>query len=1017
MTSNSDVIERKVVDVSGRLGSLYDAIIDDIVKQHSIQATRTQKLEKSSVCQLFEGSRSRNGIDYFNKMDIDDAMQTSILLDLVHTSGVSCLANYYDCIDQNTRFLYYSYRSKQEELDITSQNVKEILPNPSLSTTATHVINKIVWGFEILCIIQISTQQSSEKIDGFLERVSNQLKNYEESLTITDDEKQQINELKTVVVYGSETCVENAHVRLLDILYGIQGWKRHDNFHHPLKYTMRCLNGLYGYKHFPKLAELSTDNNNTIEQMKSTITSLNGPMKYYKVLFDKLPKEFKKPTLNQMLKDANQYYNACVSKFKIIRQNHHKLLTSIRQGQYNRSELNNLMADEQYSSKEIGEIHNHIRKTYQLLLKENLIEQLSKDNIRYINVLDLQCDGRVSITLERVENVIRQTLATGKTHVFVLHSTDNLMHKDRNRWNSFYEQLILKRQQTTDTTELVYVDFTECSHILEEFITPRLLTDFSSQALSNYPTDTNRSFEPISTASSVTEIKILLIGESGCGKSSFINAFVNYLFFDSLQQAEQSQPIVLIPVSFLLTTGDQFEEVTVKFGEADGNENFEHIGQSVTQQCRSYLLELNDKIHLRFIDTPGMGDTRGIDQDEKNIHHILTYVNNLSHLNAICLLLKPNTSRLNIFFRSCVHQLLTYLTPVGYRNIIFCFTNARSTFFAPGDTGPLLRKMLQQEPFTDVPFRKENTFCFDSESFRYLAARKCHVTFDTFQMEEYQQSWTKSVSESHRLLRFIKTRDAYILDECPSQRKYTFEISLLARPLMETLRLFIYNWKLRATGHVTQQIILEQYPINGKLCTSCAQNDIVNVHPFWIVQYGSAKDNNKEPCFCSAEDSQFLLEYSVKHSIDSSQVDVSSEEFEKKYHGFLYQCDKLAYFFRQQGLPNQDDPFTSILDRFLDEERHISEKKCNKGKLNKGINDELRAIKRQRQQNKKRLIDLDEKLSLHDVYLVISSLKSMPEIRNQIECIQISRRLKMEETEHRVKIPSINNKILASITD
>ena len=141
-----------------------------------------------------------------------------------------------------------------------------------------------------------------------------------------------------------------------------------------------------------------------------------------------------------------------------------------------------------------------------------------------------------------------------------------------------------------------------------------------------------------------------------------------------------------------------------------------------------------------------MGDTRGLDQDEKNIQHILTYVNNLSHINAICLLFKPNASRLNIFFRSCIHQLFTYLTPIGYQNIIFCFTNARSTFYAPGDTGPLLRQMLKQEHLDDIPFQKQNTFCFDSESFRYLAARKCNVEFDDFQKEECWKSWTTSVS-------------------------------------------------------------------------------------------------------------------------------------------------------------------------------------------------------------------------------------------------------------------------------
>ena len=181
-----------------------------------------------------------------------------------------------------------------------------------------------------------------------------------------------------------------------------------------------------------------------------------------------------------------------------------------------------------------------------------------------------------------------------------------------------------------------------------------------------------------------------------------------------------------IPVSFMMTIGDNFEERIVKFGEIDSsnNEDFDHPGQSVTQHCKSYVFNLNrnDGKKLRIIDTPGFGDTRGLDQDDLNMQHILEYINNLTHLNAICFLLKPNASRLNIFFRSCLTQLFDFLGPNIRKNIIFCFTNARSTFYAPGDTAPLLKTMLKSLSMNDIPFKKENTFCFDSESFRYLVA-------------------------------------------------------------------------------------------------------------------------------------------------------------------------------------------------------------------------------------------------------------------------------------------------------
>ncbi|CAF2762951.1 unnamed protein product [Rotaria sp. Silwood2] len=78
-------------------------------------------------------------------------------------------------------------------------------------------------------------------------------------------------------------------------------------------------------------------------------------------------------------------------------------------------------------------------------------------------------------------------------------------------------------------------------------------------------------------------MNILLLAETGVGKSTFINAFVNYLKYNKLEEAEKN-PVVLIPVSLFITTGDDFEEHLVKFEGKDGisDEDHKQIGQSVT---------------------------------------------------------------------------------------------------------------------------------------------------------------------------------------------------------------------------------------------------------------------------------------------------------------------------------------------------------------------------------------------------------------------------------------------------
>ncbi|CAF4227378.1 unnamed protein product, partial [Rotaria sordida] len=112
---------------------------------------------------------------------------------------------------------------------------------------------------------------------------------------------------------------------------------------------------------------------------------------------------------------------------------------------------------------------------------------------------------------------------------------------------------------------------------------------------------------------------------------------------------------------------------------------------------------------------------------------------------------------------------------------------------------------------------------FDSESFRYLAARKCGVEFDEFVKQKCINNWTRSVAESVRLLHFILNLKPYNLNEWQSIRKAVLEISILARPLMETLRLILYNWKLRETGTVTKGIVLNSNFVRTELCSNCAQ--------------------------------------------------------------------------------------------------------------------------------------------------------------------------------------------------
>ncbi|RIA81664.1 hypothetical protein C1645_547454 [Glomus cerebriforme] len=294
------------------------------------------------------------------------------------------------------------------------------------------------------------------------------------------------------------------------------------------------------------------------------------------------------------------------------------------------------------------------------------------------------------------------------------------------------------------------------------------------------------------------EINILLLGETGVGKSTFINAFVNYLKFDTLSEAKSGNMEVLISSQFTLTD-ENYDMKTIKIGNDDSNEQLEKVGMSATQECKSYAFYAAENKIVRLIDTPGIGDTRGIDQDKKNFENILKYISHHRYINGICILLKPNNSRLTVVFRFCIQELLSHLHRNAKDNIVFCFTNARGTFYRPGDTLPPLKIQLgelKKRSSVEIKVNQDTIYCFDNESFRFLAALKENMPFTEADEQNFAESWKKSVDESLRLIQYLVTRQPHQVKDTLSLNNARNIVVFLSKPLAEIGQLIQTNIKL-----------------------------------------------------------------------------------------------------------------------------------------------------------------------------------------------------------------------------
>lgn len=111
---------------------------------------------------------------------------------------------------------------------------------------------------------------------------------------------------------------------------------------------------------------------------------------------------------------------------------------------------------------------------------------------------------------------------------------------------------------------------------------------------------------------------------------------------------EEQQLQWFITSSFVSVAGKTLIQKEVKVGESV---NDTVVGNSATHSSTPYVVNL-EGCTLRLIDTTGIGDTRGTDEDQKNMEDILNTINHYDVLHCIVILLKPNDSRLGVIFKN-----------------------------------------------------------------------------------------------------------------------------------------------------------------------------------------------------------------------------------------------------------------------------------------------------------------------------------------------------------------------------
>lgn len=332
-----------------------------------------------------------------------------------------------------------------------------------------------------------------------------------------------------------------------------------------------------------------------------------------------------------------------------------------------------------------------------------------------------------------------------------------------------------------------------------------------------FPLENPKIDSPFGIYSKSKDINILILGQSGVGKSTFINAISNYLLYERLDEALKNRFHFLIRSELKQTDGDQHEKVYF-CGEQDDNENTE-IGESATQSCRSYIFPLGNR-SLRLIDVPGIGDTRGIERDKINVTQILNHVSQYPYLNGICILLKATETRTNVQFTFCLKELFRFLHRSAQHNIFFICTESRTKDYKIVESFKMTQNILKDinsKNEAEIPVSKDRLFAFDNECVQFFLKKYNNLEVPDELMKYYGKSWQFSVKSFDSLIQAIlkvdphRVRDTVSLNEASQQ-------SQIISGLLKTTDKIIEENKQLAEEHrqkilnktVVQRNILEQ---------------------------------------------------------------------------------------------------------------------------------------------------------------------------------------------------------------
>lgn len=207
-------------------------------------------------------------------------------------------------------------------------------------------------------------------------------------------------------------------------------------------------------------------------------------------------------------------------------------------------------------------------------------------------------------------------------------------------------------------------------------------------------------------------IKIMVIGPTGSGKTTLLNSYINCLM--DIEYGDNFRYKIIHEIKKINDSHSQTSEVT------------------------NYNIRGKDGTLYQIIDTPGFGDTEGIEKDEEITKKISDYfLHKTEDINAICLVLKSSDNRLGPtqkYIFNCIFDLFgDDMKKVFVAMLTFCDGGKPQILTALQDENCLFSQILHSIK-DDWYFKFNNSAIFEKNINDNLNITYWNIGMDSFKL-------------------------------------------------------------------------------------------------------------------------------------------------------------------------------------------------------------------------------------------------------------------------------------------